>query len=835
MIPSPLRTALRRLARSPRLTAAAVVCIAVGTAATTAALTLVSATLLRPLPYPEADRLMRIWIEEPGGESRIAVSYPDLLDLSESLAGVDALEATARARMLFHSNDGDRGGTRRVEGEAVTPGYFRLLGVEPLLGRSFTAGEHRPGGRRALLIDHRTWGERFGYDPDVVGRTIRTDEGEHTVVGVLPASFTGTVEEDSGDIEFWVPIEQYLSPERRENRSIGGIWTLARLAPDRSADALGAELEALATRLAALYPDTHGGRTLTLEPMGENWRSGVRRGSLLLLAAAGLLLLVAAANVAVLLIARALGDRREIAIRAALGADRRRMIGQTLLETVLLVAGGSLLGLGLGPPLLRAVLDRPSLVDGSLLGIPVFVSLRLDPVAATLSCLVFLVTALVAGVGPAVLGARTDPGRALQEGARTAAGSRRSRRWTNALVLAEVALTTVLVIASALLVRSYREMQSEDLGFRTRDVLRIALFVNEQDVPDQDDLPGFYERVREELAAEPGVERVGVVWPTVPMDWPIQGRLSAPGLAGLQRNEAGGEDTGLRVGIFVADRAFFEVVEMPILAGRSFRTTDGADAPPVALVSRSLAQRLGQARDVADGEAPLRAAVGTEATLGGDPVRIVGVVDDVRFGGPREADSPAARYEIYLPFAQSPQRLLSLTLETAGDPEALVPPLTRRLAALAPASALDWIGPLDRWVTDLFMVDTSFLLSLVGLFSLAALLLSCVGLFAVLAESVTRRRPELGIRQALGATPRRILVLIVAQGLRVVVLGLCAGAVLAWASTRVLESTLYGVTATDPGAYLTAALVLGAAALAASLLPARAAAAVDPAEVLREE
>lgn len=855
MIPivRPLTTALRRLARSPRLTVAAVVCIAVGTAATTAALTLVSATLLQPLPYPEADRLMRVWITEPGGESRIAVSYPDLQDLRESLvgsapdtgSGLDALEATARARLLFHGDDG----ARRVEGEAVTSGYFRLLGVEPLVGRLFTEEEHRPGRRRAMLIDHQTWAERFAYDEDVVGRTIRTDEGEHTVVGVLPARFTGTVEEDSGDIEFWVPIEGYLSEERRQNRGVGGIWTLARLAPDRSADSVRAELEALSQRLSESHPETHEGRGLALEPMGENWRSGVRRGSLLLLAASGLLLLVAAANVAVLLIARALGERREMAIRAALGADRRRMIGRSLLETLLLVAGGSALGLGLGPALLRAFLSSSSLVDGSLLGIPVFVSLWIDPLAAALSCLIFLVTALLAGIGPAAVGARTDPGRALQEGARTSAGSRRSHRWTNALVLTEVALTMVLVVGSALLVRSYLQMQSEDLGFRTRNVLRIALFINEQDVPEEDALPAFYERVRDRLAAEPGVERVGVVWPTVPMDWPIQERLTAPGLAEARRGETEGEEAGLRVGVFVADRTFFDVLEMPLLAGRGFRSTDGPEAPQVALVSRALAERLAAVRaggvdGEEEGSIPSRSledAVGTEARLGDDPVRIVGVVDDVRFGGPREADSPAARYELYLPFTQSPQRLMSLTLgidpggPAGGRPEDLIPPLTRKLATIAPASALDWIGPLDRWVTDLFMVDTRFLLALVGLFSVAALFLSGVGLFAVLAESVARRRPELGIRQALGATPRRILALVVAQGLRVVVLGLAAGAVLSWAATQVLESTLYGVTPTDPGAYLAAALVLAGAAVAASLLPARKAASVDPAEVLREE
>jgi len=848
MHPKTLQLALRRLARSPRLALGAVLCIAVGTAATSAALTLVSATLLRPLPYPEADRLVRVWLEEPQGDSHIELSYPDVLDLSQALVddgsgtggALDAFEATARARIQFRTGEG----ARRVEGEAVTDGYFRLLGVEPLVGRTFTPEEHRPGGPRVMLLDYRTWGEHFGYDEAVVGSTVSTDEGELTVVGVMPASFTGTVEEDSGDLEFWVPIEEYLSPQRRESRSIGGIWSLGRLAPGTSLASLRSELDALGRRLTESHPEAYGARVFTAEPMGENWRSELRRGGLLLLAAAGLLLVVAAANVAVLLLARTLDSRREHAIRAALGADRGRLLGQTLLETVLLVVAGSVLGLGVGPPLLRFFLNRPSLVDTSTLGIPAFVRLEIDPVAAGLSCLVFLATALVAGLGPALLASRTDPGQVLQEAGRSTVGSRRTRRWTSFLILAEVALTTVLVVGAALLVRSYEAMEAQDLGFRTDDLLRIALFVNEQEVPEQRALGPFYERVQRNLAEEPGVEKVAVVWPTVPMDWPIQQSLT---VVGMEPPDPAHPEAGLRVGLFIADAAFFEVLDIPLLAGRSFRATDGPDAPAVALVSRSLARRiadgLGHAEGAGDAQGAeqgedLGSVVGTEAMLPGlsaETLRIVGVVDDVRYGGPREGDAPASRHELYVAFRQSPTRLMSLIIATSREPESLVAPLSRRLGKLAPVSALDWIGSVDRWVTDLFLTDTRFLLSLVGAFSLAGLFLSAVGLFAVLADSVVRRRPEIGVRQALGATPARIVRTVVLQGLRLVALGLVAGSLLAWASDRAIESHLYGITATDPTSYLLAGAVLLVTALAASLLPARNAARVDPAEILREE
>jgi hypothetical protein len=358
-----------------------------------------------------------------------------------------------------------------------------------------------------------------------------------------------------------------------------------------------------------------------------------------------------------------MNERREMAIRAALGAGRRRLLGGVLLETVLLVAAGSLLGLGVGPPLLRAVLSGSTLVDGSMLGIPVHVSLTFDPRAAALACLAFFVTALVAGLGPALLGSRVDPARALQEGGRVASAGRGARRWSGALVLVEVALTTVLVVGAALLVRSHHALQTEELGFDPQGVLRIALFVNEEDVPETAGLLPFQERVRADLAAVPGVEAVGMVWPTVPIDWPVEERLFASGFSPEL------QEGGVRVGVFIADPEYFEVVDVPVVAGRGFTAADGPGAADVALVSRSLAERIAGSGDVGR-------VLGVEARIAGSPVRIVGVVGDVRYGGPRE--EPGAHHEVYLPFAREPQRLMSLLIATPGDPDALVPPLSRR-------------------------------------------------------------------------------------------------------------------------------------------------------------
>jgi len=829
-----LAITLRRLVRSPRLSLAAIVCIAIGSAATTAALTLVSATLLRGLPFPEAARLVRLWIAAEGGETRGALSYADLTDLSASLLSSDgasrptleSLEATARARLQFQSG----GGARRVEGEAVTSGYFRLLGVTPILGRAFAADDHAGGGRPVMLLDYRTWGERFGFDENVVGRSVKTDRGEFTVVGVLPASFTGSVEDDSGELEFWVPIESYLTPAARQDRSFNNIWALGRLPPGGSRAVLSARLEALSRRLAEIHPDSFGDRHFTSEALGENWRAKVRTGSWLLVVAASLLLLVAAANVAVLFVAKALGDRHEIAVRGALGAERRRLILEALYEPVALVLAGCALGALVGPPLLRTFAGRNSLTEEQIFGIPSFVRLEIDPTAALLSCVAFLVTALVAALIPAWLASRADPLQLLEAGGRSTIGRGRSGRWSSVLIVGEVALTTLLLFGSTLLARSYRSLTTQDLGFRSDHLLRIGLFVNPQEVEAREDLWPLYRRLHDDLEGAPGVERVGVVWPTVPMDWPIRESLAVDGMA---PPDPARPASGLEVGFFVADSEFFEVTRIPLLAGRRFDDRDAPGATRAALVSETLARRIA----AGSGGGDLESVIGREAVLGADertPIRIVGVVGDTRFGGPREEDSPLHRQEVYLYLRQSPQRLFSFTIRAAGDPAALAPTLVRRLGGLAPLSATDWVGPFDRLLTNLYLSDTRFLLAVVASFSLAALLLAAVGLFALLSEAVVRRRPEIGLRQALGATPRRVIRSLLANGLRLTVLGLGTGAVLAAIFGRALRAYVYAVTTSDPGSFVLSAAVLLVVAVLAGWLPARAAARVDPSKVLRE-
>ena len=458
------KNALRSVLRSPRLSLAAVLCIGLAMAATSAAVTLVTATLWRPLPYRDADRLVRVWLEEPGIEPRLALSYPELRDLDERLTSLDELEATARARIQFQSDQG----SRRVEGEAVTAGYFELLGVEPLLGRLFTDDEHQGRGDRVMLLSHAAWGVRHGHDPGILGRKLLTDRGTYEVVGVLPASFSGTVEEDSGDIEFWVPIARYLGAEARQRRDLRIIWSIGHLAPRASLEAARVEVASFSPELTRLFPDSYAARTFNVEPLGENWRSAIRPGSLLLLVAAILVLMVAAANVALLLLARSIDNRRHWAVRMALGAGRLDVVRLAATETGLLVAVGSALGLLVGPPALRAFLSQSSVVDNPILGVPVFVRFTVDPVVAALCGLFFLLVALIASLGPALHCLKLDVSQVIHDSARSSSG-RSGRRWFRAMVLTEVALTTVLAIGTSLLVRSYSGLLNQELGFRLEE------------------------------------------------------------------------------------------------------------------------------------------------------------------------------------------------------------------------------------------------------------------------------------------------------------------------------------------------------------------------------
>ncbi len=802
----------RGLRRSPRLSLAVVACIALGMAATAAVATLIDLTTFRSPPFPDAERFVRIWNSEAGTDQRNLLAYRDLADLRERLTALDALESAARARLIWH-REGEIG--RRVEGEAITAGYFDLLDVEPYIGRTISPQEHASGDA-VLLLGYDTWGREFNYDEDILGEPLRVsyqvggDSAVYTVIGVLPPDFAGTTEEDMPDLEFWIPLRNYFDGELREDRSAQGMLALGRLRPGATIPQAQAQANALNAALQGEFDAFANDHVFRVEPFGANWRSPFRTASATFGIAAVLLLGIAVVNVALLLLARTLERRHEFAVRSALGAGRRQLLGQLLVETLLLAFVGGAIGMAVAAPLLSFFLGIADVV------VPGYLDPRpqLPTLAVTFTVLVF--AGLAAAAIPAWFGTRVQAADALREGSSKVAGSDHASRWGSRLVGVELALTLMLVTAAALLGRSYLELGSTDLGFATDNRLRMGLFVNTADVPDEAALPEFYERLESALLSEKGVRDVGLVWPTVPLATdPVVGRLQHVAV----RTD---EPEGLRVGNFIVGDGFFDALALRLLAGRAFDEREDRLETNSAIISASLAGQFGGPEQ----------ALHQLVRLNGSEYRIVGIVEDAKFGGPTE--NSVHRFEMYLSLRQLPRRIVSPIVHVAGEPAAFAEPLKLQVARVAPNSAVDWVDPLGEFIAWLYR-DGAFRLAVIAAFGTSALLLALVGLYAVLSQQVVRATAEIGIRKALGATDGRIERVVVLRGLRTVVLGLAAGALASLAFVRVLANLLHGVGTYDASAFTAAAGLLLVTGLVACWLPARRAAKLEPVAALRHE
>jgi putative ABC transport system permease protein len=816
-----LRFALRSLVRSPRLSLAAVACIGLGAAATTAVATLVAATVLRPLPFPAAERLVRLWWEEEGN-ARVSLSIPELRDAA-ALRSFDVLLGTARVRGVAILD----GGAQRIRGEGVTPGYFESLGLRPRLGRLLADDDHRPGASRVIVISHALWTSSFGADPAVVGRTFRTERSAYTIVGVGPAGFQGTVEPD--EVTFWIPLGQYEPAAMLEQRQTRQTWAIARLREGTALPAAAAEAAALGAALRERHPDLYRRLTLRVEPMGENWRGGFRASGLLLAGAAALLLLVAATNVAGLLFARVLDRRRELAVRAALGADRGRLVRQLLLEASMLVAAGSLLGMLVAPAVLRAFLAL------SPVALPAYVQVAPDARALVVSVLALALTGLLAGTAPAVLGSRVTPGEALKEDGRGSVGGRVERRGGGLLVAGEVALTLVLLVAGALLLRSWERLESVALGYRTEGLARLAVALSPQDVPDPGAVPAMRERLREALVGHPGVQEVGFAWLTLP-PWDSE-RFR---IRFAELDPAVARD-GLDVGGHLVDHGLLPALGIPILAGRNLEPADAPARARVAIVSRSIAERMGGVEAAVGRELVVPAG---DAGMPSGAFQVVGVAENVAWDGRREqdtdryirfadrADRRAGREDVYLPLALYPFRTASVAVFTRGDAAASLEPLRRRIASVAPTSAVHWTSTM-REELALEVQPSRFYALLVTAFSTSALLLTAVGVFAVLSHGVSRRTSEIGLRMALGARAADVAWLVLESGSRALATGVLLGLAGALLLSRAVAGILYEVPPLDATAFAAATAALLVVALPAALLPARRASRLQPMTALR--
>jgi len=790
-----LRYAFRFLTKRPGLTTLAVLCLAIGIGANTAIFSPVDVFMLRPLPYPEAERLVIITtVDQNRGGMELSYSLPDLLDTRAQAKTLDIAAYTGRSLNLSGRDEPER-----LIGQVVTANFFRVLGVQPALGRDFLPAEEHPATDRPAIMSHGLWQRRFDSDSRVLGQAIRLDGSSYTVVGVAPATFG--FPDPSADV--WIPVVA----DGNAPRGAHYLQTIARLKPGATLETARAELSTIARRLENTYPESNRGFGARLTSVrDELYGPQFRYGSGISSVAVFFLLLITAANVANLLLAHAASREREIAIRTALGAGRGRIVRQLLFESLLLGAGGGVLGLGF------AYLGIKGLFTIMPSWFPGVERIGLDARVLGFAAAVSLLAAFLAGLGPALQAGRQSVRESLQESGRGSSLGRRRGRLRGVFVVSEVALAIALLAGAGLLVKGFDRLQSAPLGFDTDDVLTLRTTLPTGTYSDPAGQWRFTEQVVRRLGELPGVVSAGAtsILPTTGNTatyYHVEGE-----------DASDGERQVVSYRSVTAD--YLATVGIPLLRGRGFASGDVADAPLVAIVNQAFVRRHWP-----DGDALAKRLVLQSGTRD-----IVGVVRDAReWGGETEP-----RPMVYLPGAQLPFRNLGIALRAAGDPVALAGPARAAVLALDPDQPVFDVMTMARRIA-LDNQGNGVVARIMGVLSAIALVLAVVGVYGVMSYNVSQRTQEIGIRMALGAAARDVLNLVLRQSARVVGIGTVLGILLALGLSRGLSIFLFGVSPFDPLTFGTAVLALAVAALVASYLPARRATRTDPLVSLRTE
>ncbi|MEE8584266.1 MAG: ABC transporter permease [Acidobacteriota bacterium] len=806
MLGRDFRFALRILARNPSFTVVSVILLALGIGANTAIFSVVHAVLLRPLPYDDPHQLVLFWEHFPSA-GNIPTSEGGFLEWERRSQEVFAGMAAFRNQRVAWTGKGE---PARLDALRITSGLLPLLGAAPLLGRGFADEEDQPGAAPVALLSYGLWQRQFGSDEQVSGQVIQLDGVAHTVIGVLPQQFLfpppldlrGSVRETQADI--FLPL--ICDPESRLLRN---TYALARLKSGLNPAQADRHLDNVAFDLSEEFPNVNpSGLGVTLLPLHEQGVQQSRTALLVLLGSVALILLIACFNVANLLLARASGRFKEMAIRMAMGASRRSIIGQLLTESLVLAALGSAAGL------LVARLSQQALLKLGAGHIPLLQTVSVNATVLLFTLSIAVATGIVFGLAPALQISSPDLNQALKEGSRgTSSGSQRQRLRT-ALVVAEVALAVVLLVGAGLLLKSFLQLLETDLGFRPGQVLvaQIELPAAHYSRPDQAER--FYDRLVADAQSLPGVLHAGLA-----RYLPLSGtsRLIALAIEGKPASTV--EEQQARVAHFNwVDNRYLEALQIPLLQGRLFSAQDGPESPPVFLIDQSLARR----------HWPDGSALGARIATGNAWGQVVGIVGDVKQRGLEER-TPL----VYAPVAQQPSRSMHLVMRTAQAPEDLIVPLRQRLAALDAGLPVQF-RRLDSYLFDA-QANRRSPTVLLGIFASLALLLAVVGLYSVLSYLVNQRCQEIGVRVAMGARRSDIVKLISGQMAVLVLTGVLLGLAGAYSLASTLSSLLYAVRPDDPWIYAAVALLFVAVAALAAYLPARRACRVDPLRALRTE
>jgi predicted permease len=810
---------MRLLVHDRGFSATVILTLAICLGANAAIFTVVNAVLLRPLPVPESDRIVGMGDVYPTitPNDILTNDVPSYFDRLEALT---TLEEQALFTYWYDTLPID-GVPQELRGMRVTPSLFRLLRVPPAIGRAFTDAEAEPGATRVIVLSDGLWQTLYGGDPSVVGQTLRLGwTGErYTIVGVMPRGFSFFDAGEDGHagfqaVQFWIPM--IFTPEQRTDaaRTRYGFTHIGRLKPGATVQQVREQLAALRATNASRFPqfryDELGMYTSVL-PLQEALTRRVRRTLYLLWAGAGFVLLIGAINIANLSLARASARRRELATRLALGAGRFQVARQLLVEALPPAVVGGLSGLAVGALILRA------LAFAGLANLPNAAGIRMDPATVAFVALATLAVALLIGLTPAgTVGAITiQP--VLAEGSRSGTSGRSARAFRRGLVVAQVALSVVLLIAGTLLLTSFRHLLQVDAGFDADGVVTATVFPPPSRYPEAGAVSGLLDRIRERVQAIPGVRAAGFTSNVALSGYESPSTVTAAGRTGT-------DDPPLVPSVIAVTPGYFDAMGTPLVRGRGFDDRDHANAQRVAVVDESLARRLWPDAD-AIGQAIYRGDAG--------PFAIVGVVRNVRFEG--LAGSIDAIGTAYFPQAQAPPlgRLRWLAIRSAGEPAAVVRAVRAALVEIDPDLPLSDIQTMAER-TSRSLVPQRLAMSLAAMFALTALFLSMLGIYAVLANVVARRTREIGIRMALGSPASAILRLVLAEGVVLIGAGLLLGVGGAILVARALTGVLFGVEPTDPLLLGSVALATGGVALLACLAPARRASRVDPVRVLSE-
>jgi len=808
-----LRYALRQLRKNPGFSAVAIVTLALGIGANTSIFSVVNAVLLRPLPFKDASRLVRLWHVPPQssfpGMTTFSVSPANYLDWQKQN---DVFESMAIYQYHGFTLTGSEH-AEQIDATGVSADFFTTLGVQPMLGRPFAREEDQPGRSDVVILSNRFWQEHFGSNPQIVGRTITLDGVNYVVAGVMPASFRFP-----DYAQMWTPLA--WTDQAKAVRGNHNDMVIGRLKPGVDLKQAQAEMDTISSRLAQQYPEDDKGWGAVVLPLHADMVSDVRPALLVLLGAVGFVLLIACVNVANLSLARMFSRHKEIAIRTAMGASSSRIVRQILAESVLLAVIGGALGLVFSHFGVRLIM---AFLAGRL---PQSMEASLDLKVLSFTLIVSVLTGVAAGFFPALHLSRSNVNQALKEGLGRTDSDSGGNTTRNTLVVVEVSLSLILLVGAGLMIRSFQFLREVNPGFDSRGVLTMTAGITRTKFSSASQQLSFYNRVLERVRALPGVVSAGVI-----DDIPFGIDRSHQPIA-VEGRPVVPMSEQPEVDVSIASDGYMSALRIPILRGRDFTNADIAGRPPVVLISASLAKQFW----------PNENPIGKHITLTffpEAPREVVGVVGDVKVDGLDQSRSASA---LYMPLGQVSAAVneswrsfsMDVVVRSATNPANLVSAVSGAIRDTDRDVPIVNVRTMDEVVTN-SLSQQRFSLLLLGAFAVLAMILAAIGIYSVLSYSVRRRVREIGIRLALGASLQDVLRMVVFEGMRPTLLGLTIGAVAALALGRLMTSLIFGVKPTDPLTFLGVALLLALVAVLASIVPAYRAAKVDPMVALRYE